>query len=1047
MRTPSSRCLPWTERTATISSHRLPNGTIPVLLSADTPEVLRREASALLAYVVDRPRIAPDRIAGMLFRTRVARRYRALATVVDHDQLVAALRAVVTDAEHPLVVRNTEAATARRHGLVFPGQGGQRPGMGRLFYDVFPDFRAEADRCAELFEKQFGRSPLSYLLDEGVPADDSASVVQPALFTQMAGLAALWRSVGVAPDAAVGHSQGEIAAAYIAGITPLADAVTVVGTRARIADEFPADDYAMAVIAADRDTCESLLARQSGWAELSVINSPSMVGISGQHTTVHQIVERLTEDGVFARVIPVRYPAHTSMIASLGTEIRKALVESLGTGEFTGSEIDCIGSTLGTAINPDMPVDQYWFWNLRNVVRFDRAIATASAARIDTFVELAEHPTLQLAIRENLAALGAERTACVVGTSNRNATDLSEFTANLANLAVHDLNYQWDVLRGKASEPVALPLHDFPNVQNNDIPLWLSYRSAEGGVSEPKQPISAPEPEHAADDVDSPVYPRLLREAWTKVTRRSMLPPRSYAFIDGTGEAGALVEALCDSAPNFGSSAHIITEASKSGIGEGDTVVVVLPAPTQLGDREAADAVAQFFGNRTWWPEPSSAVTGCWLITVGGEQANADDVPSHPVHAAIAAGFRCMGTEHPGIAFRHLDLDPDIAQPDNADAILAALQSAGESELALRADGVYAKRIVDLDEDGDAESSAGVPGHVVITGGTGKLGQEFCEHYARLGTHQITLISRSGETDAVAGRLDAIRRSTGATVRAVACDITDGTAVAELAEQLRDTPANLIIHAAVDYSDVPLAEVTAESFQQALRAKIGGIVSVLDAVPRTDSCRVMLCSSLAATIGGKGQLMYAAGNRMLDVLAARQRAAGIDCVSVQWGQWTVHLELDDTGIAKLAAAGVHPMRPADALAVGTGNHRGNTLVGSFDLVQARAMLGVFGYGPLLSELKDTGTVVTPAKTAPPAVAVPEDRPGHLVQLLAEVIGADHADSIDTAMPMVAMGLDSLQALEFRRRVQAELNFELPVQDLLGGASVDHVIDALAAQTR
>lgn len=141
------------------------------------------------------------------------------------------------------------------------------------------------------------------------------------------------------------------------------------------------------------------------------------------------------------------------------------------------------------------------------------------------------------------------------------------------------------------------------------------------------------------------------------------------------------------------------------------------------------------------------------------------------------------------------------------------------------------------------------------------------------------------------------------------------------------------------------------------------------------------------------------------------------------------------------------MRPADALAVGMGLHTGNTLVGAFDLTQAREVLGVFGYGPLLSELVDTSAPVASTEVTRPAAVAPENRPGHLVQLLAEVIGADRADSIDTAMPMVAMGLDSLQALEFRRRVQAELNFELPVQDLLGGASVDHVIEALTAQVR
>lgn len=1028
-----------------MSSHRLPGGVIPVLLSADSPDVLRREASALLTYVLDHPRVAPNRIAGMIFRTRVARRYRALVTVRDHDELVSALRAVITGTDHALVVRNTEPATARRRGFVFPGQGGQRPGMGRLFYDAFPQFRDEVDRCSDLFGTQFGRSPLNYLLDENFPADDSASVVQPALFTQMAGLARLWRSVGVVPDAVIGHSQGEIAAAYVSGLISLTDAVTVVGTRARIADEFPADDYAMAVIAAERDTCEHLLARQSGWAEISVINSPSMVGISGQRETVHRIVERLTEDGVFARVIPVRYPAHTSMIASIGAQIREALAERLGDVEFAASEIDCIGSTLGAPITSEIPVDQYWFWNLRNVVRFDRAIATAVTAQVDTFVELAEHPTLQLAIRENLAALDAEHTACVAGTSTRTATNLTEFTANLANLAVHDLDYDWDALRTEATEPISLPLRDFPNVQNNNVALWLSYRGPDSRVSAPKQPAAAQEAEHST--TNTTMHPRLLREAWTKVTRRSMMPPRSYGFIDANGAAGPLTEALREGAPDFGSSAQILDNACESGTGDADTVVIVLSPAAQLDNREDADEVAQFFGNRTWWPELSAAVTGCWLVTIGGEQATTDESPAHPVPAAIAAGFRCMGTEHPGVVFRHLDLAADLAHPEGAAAILAALQSAGESELALRTDGMYAKRILDIHGDVPEEAATAIPDHVVITGGTGNLGQEFCEHYARLGTRQITLISRSGESDTVTGRLDAIRRGTGAVIRALSCDVTDASAVAGLADQLRETPANLIIHAAVDYSDLSLAEVTVEKFQQALRAKVGGITNVLATLPRADSCRVMLCSSLAATIGGKGQLMYAAGNRMLDVLADHQRAAGLDCVSVQWGQWTVHLDLDDTGIAKLAAAGVHPMRPAEALGVGMGRHTGNTLVGAFDLTQARAMLGVFGYGPLLSALEDNSDPVASTAVIRPAAVIPRDRSGHLVQLLAEVIGADHIDSIDTAMPMVAMGLDSLQALEFRRRVQAELDFELPVQDLLGGASVDHVIEALAAQTR
>jgi len=108
---------------------------------------------------------------------------------------------------------------------------------------------------------------------------------------------------------------------------------------------------------------------------------------------------------------------------------------------------------LGGRITQDLPVDEYWFWNLRNTVRFDKAITAALPLGVDTFVELAEHPTLQLAIQDNLAALTDEHATMVVGTSDRTATDLSEFTRNLAQLAVHDLDYPWECLGTELDGP------------------------------------------------------------------------------------------------------------------------------------------------------------------------------------------------------------------------------------------------------------------------------------------------------------------------------------------------------------------------------------------------------------------------------------------------------------------------------------------------------------------------------------------------------------------------------------------------------------------
>ena len=280
----------------------------------------------------------------MLFRTRVPRRHRALAMVGDRDDLFGALRAVLDGTEHPCLVRSETAAATHKLAYVFPGQGVQRPGMGRVFYDAVPAFRAEVDRCAEAFADRLGESPLNYLLDEHVSAQDDAGTVQPALFTQMAGLAAVWRSFGIAPAITLGHSQGEIAAAYVSGAISLADAVSVVGIRARAADEFESGDYAMAVVAADRDTCEDVLARCPGWAQLSVINSPSLVGISGDRETVQNVVDTFAERGTFARVIRVQYPAHTSLINGLAEKVRAATQRELQNPKFLDAEIDCLGS-------------------------------------------------------------------------------------------------------------------------------------------------------------------------------------------------------------------------------------------------------------------------------------------------------------------------------------------------------------------------------------------------------------------------------------------------------------------------------------------------------------------------------------------------------------------------------------------------------------------------------------------------------------------------------------------------------------------------------
>jgi|GEM_PF-702727 len=987
----------------------MPDGTVPVLLSANTPALLRAEAAALLSYVCAHPSVPPHRVAGMLFRTRAARRHRALAMVRDHQGLADALRAVADGREHPAVVCSDGPATARRLAFVLPGQGAQRLGMGRLFYDAVPAYRAEADRCHRMFEEAFGESPLGYLLgdDDG---GETTTVVQSALFIQMVSLGAAWRAGGVAPDAVIGHSQGEIAAAYLADKMTLEDAVMIIGTRSRAVEPLSSDRYAMAILAADRDECESVLARQPGWAQVSVVNSPGLVGISGDRDTVQAAVETLGADGRFTRVIPVRYPAHTSMVSRFRHALDEAVRGRVRHQSFLDSAIDCFGATLGEAVTPKLSLADYWFWNLRNTVRFDRAVAAAVASGVDLFVELAEHPNLQWAVQENLDALGA-RGAHVVGTSERQATDLTAFTRSLATVAVNDMDFRWAALNPETEGAVELPLLDFPNTQMNETTLWLPYHGT-ADTRDPEPPARAGQPQ-------------VLVEDWISLTRRAIVPPRRFGIVAADDAARESAAALAAHATTQGLTARVLS--ADDPCDDVGSVVVVLPALDRMTQVEAARHVIRFFTDRHWWrPGP----TEYWLLTVGGESVLPDDPAPHPVPAAISAGFRCLGGEFPDIAIRHLDVSAD----DATEPIIAALHTADEPELALRGGALHAKRLV---VDRTAPAALPLAGrHVLITGGTGAVGLEIAAHAATAGVRRVTLVSRSGETPAVTDRLRTLRGAT--EIRVIACDVADEDAVARLAAELADAPVDLVVHAVLDgadAADTDLAELTEARLVSALSGKAVGIAHVLDHVPLSDDCRIVLCSSIAAVLGGRGKIAYAAANRMLDAYARRLRAEGRDCVAVQWGQWAVYRGQHDAELANLAGVGFLPMRSADAIALGLGGLRRNAVVAAFDWDRAAAVLGALGYGPTLSCL-----TAAPVHNAPATDAAEK-----IPALLAELLGADDQDALDRTVPLVALGLDSLTALQLRRRVKADFDREIAVTDLLGGMSLDDVVTAVRGE--
>ncbi|UGT39739.1 SDR family NAD(P)-dependent oxidoreductase [Nocardia yamanashiensis] len=1103
-----------------MSSHRLPDGSIPVPLSSDTADGLRAEAAAVLGYLEAHPAVTPERVSDMLFRTRTPRRHRALATVTTRDELVGGLRAVAAGDSHPAVVVGDGPATARRVGFVFPGQGSQRPGMGKLYYELSTAYRDTVDACSAIHAERFGHTqPLHYLRGDEDQYEDTVWEVQPALMFHMTGLAAMWQAAGVRPAATIGHSQGELAAGAVSGVMSLHDAVLVVTHRANLVQRISPRGYSMAVLAMNREDCEMLLARHSGWAELSVVNAPHIMAISGDRQTIKDMVEMATARGRFAREIGVSYPAHTSIVAEVRADFEGFLGGEMDTETFTDTEIPSYGATLGAAITPDLTQEQYWYWNLRNRVRFDRAIVSAATDGIDTLIEVVEHPVLQLAIQENLTLVPRDpargnRDFKVLGTSLRTADSLRDFTRNLATVAVHDLGYDWSALR-TGSAP-SLPLRDFPHTIQNNKKLWAPAGYAPAAITAPLPPVPAPQ--------------RLI-EAWVPWERRAMTPPRTLAFIDPTGRSTDLVAALIKAADRHGANALLLdavaggdsatvsaaqSDSASGGSAHGanapgavansgavvqggvlavpvsgangasapgdlgavaltaasgldaagsgfDTAVIVWPALPEADGEGTIDELVEFFAAKQWLPALTGLRPGgeCWLVTVGGESVVPGDAVPQLFHSAVAAGFRSIGIERPGLALRHLDL-PAGAGAEQAVRIIGALHTAGEPEVALRDGKVFVKR---LHADESEPGAAADLDHVLIIGGTGQLGLLFCDHFARSGAGRVTLLSRSGESAATAAELARLRGLGATEIAVVACDATDPEAVGQFAAAQVGRPVSMIIHAAVNYVDAELADITEDMVRTAAASKVVGLETILSAVPRTANARVLLCSSMAATLGGRGQILYAVTNRMLDTVARRLRAEGLDCTSLEWGLWSVAGPLDDAGMARVEGAGVYPMRPEAAIAAGFTGQPTDAVIISADWPFLRDILGTFGLDAVLREVPEPVLPVAvvetptpapepePAAVAPQPVAAPAplaapdvSLPDQLLIELGRVMGVDGTDALDRSTPLVALGLDSLQALDFRKRVRSALDRDLPVAAILGGATFDDVVLLMAENT-
>ncbi|MFJ5034114.1 type I polyketide synthase [Streptomyces sp. NPDC088560] len=907
---------------------------VPLLTSARTEAALAAQVQQLTAHMESTAADAVD-VAWSLWRSRSV--FECRSVMVAGESVSSG--SVVGGAGSPV--------------FVFPGQGAQWVGMAVELLDSSPVFAARFAECGVALGEFVEWSLVDVVRGvEGAPGFDRVDVVQPVLWAVMVSLAALWESFGVRPAAVVGHSQGEIAAAVVAGALSLSDGARVVALRSRAIVAL-AGRGGMVSVALSAEGAGELAGRWSGRVSVAAVNGPTSTVVSGDADALDELVSFAEESGVRVRRIDVDYASHSGHVEAIEGELAEVLAPVLA----SVPGVPFFSTVTGEWIESAQTDAGYWYRNLRRTVRLEPAVRRLVDAGHGAFLEMSPHPVLTVPVAETVEAAGSD--AVVVGSLRRGEGGLERFYLSLGEAWTRGVGVDWaPVFEGLSPRRVELPTYafqrsrywlDLPRVEAVADPAqeWF-WRSVEAGdVAELAGTLGV------AEGLER-VVPALA--AWRTARReRSTLDNWRYRVVWRPYEAaasGAPGDTWLLVVPE-GRTEDDVTVRTRRVLEDAGTSVVPVVVPEQA-DRvvvaelldaavrpgDAPAGVLSLLALETDPDKRSPGVTkgvlgsmalsqaladnaihaGLWSLTRGAVAVDGEEAPSDGQAAAWGL-LRVAALDDPERSGGLVDLPADggIELLTHLPALLAAGDApGGESEFALRPGtvGLRVRRMVRSPLAGSADAPVWTPrGTVLITGGTGALGAHVARDLARAGAEHLVLTSRRGPEAPGAAELEAELAGLGCRVTIAACDVADRDALGAVLDGIPvESPLTAIVHTAgaVDQAR-PLTQIDADAAAELMHAKVVGAENLHDLLGTRPLDAFVLFSSGAGVWGNGGQGPYAAANAHLDALAERRRAAGLPATSIAWGAWAGGGMVDAEVGEQLARRGVPAMEPALAV--------------------------------------------------------------------------------------------------------------------------------------
>jgi acyl transferase domain-containing protein/acyl carrier protein len=1037
-------------------------------LSARSEQALRSRAAELHTHLMG----APDLVAAdvsLSLASRPAFEHRAVVLGEDRDGLLCGLDAFASGEPAAQLLKGVaggESGTV----FVFPGQGSQWDGMAVELLRGSPVFARRFAECDRALEPHLGWSVQAALLGEGQALTlQRSEVMQPLLFAVMVSLAELWQACGVRPAAVVGHSQGEVAAACVAGGLTLEDAARVVASRSRALAPL-VDRGGMVSIALHREAVAALLDACEGELSMAAVNGPSAVVVSGEEAALEGLLERCREQGVEAKRIPVDYAAHSAAMEAVREPLSSALE---GIAPRSG-EVPFYSTVTGAEMDPRQLDAGYWYRNMREPVEFEAAVGALVNDGCRAFVEVSAHPVLTVPIQTIVEGLLAEPASsagasfAVVGSLRREQGAPAHLVSSLASAWVQGIAVDWSaLLQGGDAQPAQLPTYPFERER-----YWR------------ESALEAPAGERG--EADSWRY----KIAWKPLARSSAGLSGRWLLLIASDESGD-AEAVTSLAEAMGRSGADVTTIELDdalandrgalaahlreivdGHAQAPTGVLSLlaldgrweaaaePAPHGLS---ATMRLAQALGD-------AGVQAPLWIATQGAVSVGPTDRLERPELNMVWALGRVLGLEQPRRWGGLIDL-PHGGAPEWQEGVCAALAGlGGEDQLAVRQAGIFARRLrraPRLAGVASAETAWAPPaGTVLVTGGTGGIGSHVARWLARQGAEHLLLVSRRGEQAPGAAELRAELEQIGARVTIAACDLSERAQVQSLLDGLpAEQPLCAVMHAAGVPSRSPFEELTEQTLEATLAPKARAALHLHELTRQLPLSAFVLFSSMSAVLGA-GQLGdYAAANAFLDALAEQRRDEGLPATSIAWGGWSGTTMGVDTGseFARRGVLDMEPERAILALQQALDANEATLLVTNLDWERFAPSYSFARNWPLIADLPEVARALEPAAASPAdatsggaALATQlaglsqRERERALLKLVsahaAAVLGHASGQTVHPRRAFREMGFDSLMAMQLRNELQqatglrlaATLVFDHPTPEELAR----HLLDEL-----